>query len=83
MESKHRLVSLGRVPVNSLKVGQMIRFHSRACLQETVLTISRIHWMKDKVLLSGAEANDVALEVHDWVELVREEEDENEERKNA
>lgn len=67
------LVSLGRHPVNSLQIDQMIRFHSRNFVQEMVLTIRRMQWLKDKVIISGDEANDVALSVYDWVELVKEE----------
>ena len=67
------LVSLGRRPVNSLQVGQMIRFRSRNFVQEMVLTIRRLQWLKDKVIISGDEANDVVLSVYDWVELVKEE----------
>lgn len=67
------LISLGRHPVNRLQVGQMIRFHSRSFAQEMVLTIRRMQWLKDKVIISGNEANGVALSVYDWVELVREE----------
>lgn len=67
------LISLGRHPVNSLQVGQMIRFQSRCFVQEMVLTIRRLQWLKDKVIISGDEANDVALSVYDWVELVQEE----------
>lgn len=51
----------------------MIRFRSRNFVQEMVLTIRRIQWLKDKVIVSGDEANDVALSVYDWVELVKEE----------
>lgn len=47
------LVSLGRHPVNSLQVGQMIRFRSRNFVQEMVLTIRRLQWLKDKVIISG------------------------------
>ena len=36
------LTSLGRHPVNSLQVGQMIRFQSRCFVQEMVLTIRRL-----------------------------------------
>ena len=64
------LTSLGRHPVNSL---QMIRFQSRCFVQEMVLTIRRLQWLKDKVIISGDEANDVVLSVYDWVELVKEE----------
>ena len=67
------LVSLGRHPVNGLQVGQMIRFRSRNFVQEMVLTIRRMQWLKDQVIISGDEANDVALSVYDWVELVKEE----------
>ena len=67
------LVSLGRHPVNSLQVGQMLRFHSRNFAQEMVLTIRHLQWLKDQVIISGDEANDVALSVFDWVELVKEE----------
>lgn len=67
------LTSLGRHPVNSLQVGQMIRFQSRCFVQEMVLTIRRLQWLKDKVIISGDEANDVVLSVYDWVELVKEE----------
>ena len=67
------LTSLGRHPVNSLQVGQMIRFHSHSFAQEIALTIRRLQWLKDKVIISGDEANDVALSVYDWVELVKEE----------
>lgn len=67
------LVSLGRHPVNRLQVGQMIRFHSRNFVQEMVLTIRHLQWLKDKVIISGDEANDVVLSVYDWVELVKEE----------
>ena len=67
------LTSLGRHPVNSLQVGQMIHFQSRCLVQEMVLTIRRLQWLKDKVIISGDEANDVALSVYDWVELVQEE----------
>ena len=67
------LVSLGRHPVNSLQVGQMIRVRSRNFVQEMVLTIRRLQWLKDKVIISGDEANDVVLSVYDWVELVKEE----------
>ena len=67
------LVSLGRHPVNSLQVGQMIRFRSRNFVQEMVLTIRRMQWLKDQVIISGDEANDVALSVYDWVELVKKE----------
>ena len=64
------LISLGRHPVNSLQVGQMIRFRSRNFVQEMVLTIRWMQWLKDQVIISGDEANDV---VYDWVELVKEE----------
>ena len=67
------LISLGRHPVNSLQVGQMIRFRSRNFVQEMVLTIRWMQWLKDQVIISGDEANDVALSVFDWVELVKEE----------
>ena len=67
------LTSLGRHPVNSLQVGQMIRFQSRCFVQEIVLTIRRLQWLKDKVIISGDKANDVVLSVYDWVELVKEE----------
>ena len=67
------LTSLGRHPVNSLQAGQMIRFQSRCFVQEMVLTIRRLQWLKDKVIISGDEANDVVLRVYDWVELVKEE----------
>ena len=67
------LTSLGRHPVNSLQVGQMIRFQSRCFVQEMVLTIRRLQWPKDKVIISGDKANDVVLSVYDWVELVQEE----------
>lgn len=40
------LISLGRHPVNSLQVGQMIRFQSRCFVQEMVLTIRRLQWLK-------------------------------------
>ena len=72
METK-MLISLGRHPVSRLQVGQMIRFHSRNFAQEMVLTIRRMQWLKDKVIISGDEASGVALSVYDWVELVREE----------
>ena len=68
-----RLFSLGRHPVNRRQVGQMIRFQSRCLVQEMVLTIRRLQWLKDKVIVSGDEANDVVLSVYDWVELVQEE----------
>ena len=64
------LISLGRHPVNSLQVGQMIRFQSRCFAQEVVMTVRRLQWLKDQVIISGDEANDVALGVYDWVELV-------------
>ena len=67
------LTSLGRQAVNSLQVGQMIRFQSCCFAQEMVLTIRRLQWLKDKVIISGDEANDVVLSVYDWVELVQEE----------
>lgn len=67
------LTSLGRHPVNSLQVGRMIRFQSRCFVQEMVLTIRRLQWLKDKVIISGDKANDVVLSVYDWVELVKEE----------
>lgn len=67
------LTNLGRHPVNSLQVGQMIRFRSRNFVQEMVLTIRWMQWLKDQVIISGDEANDVALSVYDWVELVKEE----------
>ena len=67
------LISLGRHPVNSLQVGQMIRFRSRDFVQGMVLTIRHLQWLKDQVIISGDEANDVALSVYDWVELVQEE----------
>ena len=67
------LTSLGCHPVNSLQVGQMIRFQSRCFVQEMVLTIRRLQWLKDKVIISGDKANDVVLSVYDWVELVKEE----------
>ncbi len=67
------LTSLGRHPVNNLQVGQMIRFQSCCFAQEMVLTIRRLQWLKDKVIISGDEANDVVLSVYDWVELVQEE----------
>ena len=54
------LISLGRHPVNSLQVGQVIRFQSRCFVQEMVI-------------ISGDEVNDVVLSVYDWVELVKEE----------
>lgn len=69
------LTSLGRHPVNSLQVGQVIRFQSRCFVQEMVLTIRRLQWLKDKVIISGDEVNDVVLSVYDWVELVQEEEE--------
>lgn len=72
METK-TLTSLGRHPVNSLQVGQMICFQSRCFVQEMVLTIRRLQWLKDKVIISGDKANDVVLSVYDWVELVQEE----------
>ena len=62
------LISLGRHPVNSLQVGQMIRFQSRCFVQEMVLTIRRLQWLKDKVIISGDEANDVVLSVYDWMQ---------------
>lgn len=64
------MVSLGRHPVNTLQVGQMIRFQSRCFAQEVVMTVRRLQWLKDQVIISGDEANDVALGVYDWVELV-------------
>lgn len=64
------MVSLGRHPVNTLQVGQMIRFQSRCFAQEVVMTVRRLQWLKDQVIVSGDEANDVALGVYDWVELV-------------
>ena len=64
------LISLGRHPVNTLQVGQMIRFQSRCFAQEVVMTVRRLQWLKDQVIISGDEANDVALGVYDWVELV-------------
>lgn len=64
------MVSLGRHPVNSLQVGQMIRFQSRCFAQEVVMTVRRLQWLKDQVIISGDEANDEALGVYDWVELV-------------
>lgn len=67
------MVSLGRHPVNTLQVGQMIRFQSRCFAQEVVMTVRRLQWLKDQVIISGDEANDVALSVYDWVELVKEE----------
>lgn len=67
------LIILGRCQVNRLQIGQTIRFHSRNFVQEMVLTIRRLQWLKDKVIISGDEANDVALSVYDWVELVQEE----------
>ena len=67
------LTSLGRHPVNSLQVGQVIRVQSRCFVQEMVLTIRRLQWLKDKVIISGDEVNDVVLSVYDWVELVKEE----------
>ena len=67
------LISLGRHPVNRQQVGQMIRFQSRGFVQEMVLPIRRLQWLKDKVIVSGDEANDVVLSVYDWVELVKEE----------
>ena len=67
------LISLDRHPVNSLQVGQMIRFQSRCFVQEMVLTIRRLQWLKYKVIISGDKANDVVLSVYDWVELVKEE----------
>lgn len=45
----------------------------RCFAQEMVLTIRRLQWLKDKVIISGGEANDVVLSVYDWVELVKEE----------
>ena len=57
----------------TLQVGQMIRFQSRCFVQEMVLTIRRLQWLKDKVIISGDKANDVVLSVYDWVELVKEE----------
>ncbi len=72
------IISLGRHPVNSLKPGQTVRFASRIYSQEAILTIRKMHWMKDKVILSGDEVNGVALAVHDWVELVKVEEEEDE-----
>ena len=69
------LTSLGRHPVNSLQVGQVIRFQSHCFVQEMVLTIRRLQWLKDKVIISGDEVNDVVLSVYDWVELVQEEEE--------
>lgn len=38
-----------------------------------MLTIRRLQWLKDKVIIFGDEANDVVLSVYDWVELVKEE----------
>ena len=38
-----------------------------------MLTIRRLQWLKDKVIISDGEANDVVLSVYDWVELVKEE----------
>lgn len=52
------LTTIGRCQVNRLQVGQTIR---------------RLQWLKDKVIISGDEANDVVLSVYDWVELVKEE----------
>lgn len=72
------IISLGRHPVNSLKPGQTVRFSSRICAQDAVLTIRKMSWMKDHVILFGDETNGVALASHDWVELVRIEEDEEE-----
>lgn len=57
----------------TLQVGQMIRFQSRCFVQEMALTIRRLQWLEDKVIVSGDEANDVVLSVYDWVELVKEE----------
>lgn len=67
------LIILGRCQVNRLQVGQKIRFHSRNFVREMVMTIRRMQWLKDQVIISGGEANDVALSVYDWVELVQEE----------
>ena len=71
--STKTITSLCRHPVNSLQGGQMIRFQSCCFAQEMVLTIRRLQWLKDKVIISGDEANDVVLSVYDWVELVQEE----------
>lgn len=67
------LIILGRCQVNRLQVGQTIRFRSRNFVREMVMTIRRMQWLKDQVIISGDEANDVALSVYDWVELVQEE----------
>lgn len=67
------LIILGRCQVNRLQIGQTIRFHSRNFVREMVMTIRRMQWLKDKVIISGDEENDVALSVYDWVELVQEE----------
>lgn len=64
------LIILGRCQVNRLQIGQTIRFHSRNFVQEMVMTIRRMQWLKDQVIISGDEANDVALSVYDWVDLV-------------
>ena len=66
----NNLIILGRCQVNHLQVGQTIRFHSRNFMQEMVMTIRRMQWLKDQVIISGDEANDVALSVYDWVDLV-------------
>lgn len=67
------LTTIGRCQVNRLQVGQTIRFHSRNFVREMVMTIRRMQWLKDQVIISGDEENDVALSVYDWVELVQEE----------
>lgn len=69
----NNLIILGRCQVNRLQVGQTIRFHSRNFVREMVMTIRRMQWLKDQVVISGDEANDVALSVYDWVDLVERE----------
>lgn len=64
------LTTIGRCQVNRLQVGQTIRFHSRNFVREMVMTIRRMQWLKDQVIISGDEANNVALSVYDWVDLV-------------
>ena len=64
------LIILGRCQVNRLQIGQTIRCHSRNFVREMVMTIRRMQWLKDQVIISGGEANDVALSVYDWVDLV-------------
>lgn len=72
--SQPQVYSHGRYPVKKLCEGQTIRFYSRNYGTQVILHIERIHWFEKMVLVSGPEANDVAFDINEWVEIVSVEE---------